>query len=440
MKLQNNSILENVKAFEHSYEGLGTVKVNDYPIFVENLLPGEIADILIKKANSKFAFAKVLKRHNDSPKRIKVLNDKLMESGSAPLANISYNDQLEFKENFVKQLFKRNLHYSNILPILKSSYEWRYRNKLLLFTKNIQNIIKIGLYEKNTHNLIEQDSYDLVSEYSEKVLLWLSKNINNYDCFKNVKNSLISISIRESNFNKEIMLYFTASKSFDLSKQFISDIASEFKNIVSILIIVNDKVVSKYLSQNTYLIDKVGNFTFKYNWNSFFQINSEQNENLYSLLINNLSLDKNKTVIDAYCGIGTISLFLAQKSKKVYGLEIVNEAVINAKENAISNGINNVDFIAGDVIKSIDKIKEKVDILVVDPPRSGLSDEFLSKILDIRPKEIGYISCNPHTMCRDINTLNKSGYEISYLRPCDMFCQTYHIEVVAVLRLKENYL
>ncbi len=255
------------------------------------------------------------------------------------------------------------------------------RNKLLLFTKNIQNIIKIGLYEKNTHNLIEQDSYDLVSKYSEKVLLWLSKNINNYDCFKNVKNSLIGISIRESNFNKEIMLYFTATKSFDLSKQFISDIASEFKNIVSILIIVNDKVVNKYLSQNTYLIDKVGNFTFKYSWNSFFQINSDQTENLYSLLINNLSLDKNKTVIDAYCGIGTISLFLAQKSKKVYGLEIVNEAVINAKENAISNDINNVDFIAGDVIKSIDKIKEKVDILVVDPPRSGLSDEFLSKIL-----------------------------------------------------------
>ncbi len=285
------------------------------------------------------------------------------------------------KKTFVKQLFKRNLHYSNILPILKSSYEWRYRNKLLLFTKNIQNIIKIGLYEKNTHNLIEQDSYDLVSKYSEKVLLWLSKNINNYDCFKNVKNSLIGISIRESNFNKEIMLYFTATKSFDLSKQFISDIASEFKNIVSILIIVNDKVVNKYLSQNTYLIDKVGNFTFKYSWNSFFQINSDQTENLYSLLINNLSLDKNKTVIDAYCGIGTISLFLAQKSKKVYGLEIVNEAVINAKENAISNDINNVDFIAGDVIKSIDKIKEKVDILVVDPPRSGLSDEFLSKIL-----------------------------------------------------------
>ncbi len=239
-----------------------------------------------------------------------------MESGSAPLANISYNDQLEFKENFVKQLFKRNLHYSNILPILKSSYEWRYRNKLLLFTKNIQNIIKIGLYEKNTHNLIEQDSYDLVSKYSEKVLLWLSKNINNYDCFKNVKNSLIGISIRESNFNKEIMLYFTATKSFDLSKQFISDIASEFKNIVSILIIVNDKVVNKYLSQNTYLIDKVGNFTFKYNWNSFFQINSDQTENLYSLLINNLSLDKNKTVIDAYCGIGTISLFLGSKIQK----------------------------------------------------------------------------------------------------------------------------
>nr|WP_307917101.1 methyltransferase domain-containing protein [Mycoplasmopsis bovis] len=125
----------------------------------------------------------------------------------------------------------------------------------------------------------------------------------------------------------------------------------------------------------------MGNFTFKYSWNSFFQINSDQTENLYSLLINNLSLDKNKTVIDAYCGIGTISLFLAPKSKKVYGLEIVNEAVINAKENAISNDINNVDFIAGDVIKSIDKIKEKVDILVVDPPRSGLSDEFLSKIL-----------------------------------------------------------
>ncbi|MCE6090563.1 23S rRNA (uracil(1939)-C(5))-methyltransferase RlmD [Mycoplasmopsis agalactiae] len=437
MKLQNNTAVKNVTAVDHSYEGLGTVKIDDYPIFVENLLPGEIADILIKKANSKFAFAKVIKRYNESTKRIKVVSKKLMESGSAPLANISYSDQLEFKENFVKQLFKRNIHYTDILPILKSDYEWRYRNKLLLFTKNVQNTIKIGLYEKNSHNLIEQDSYDLVSNEAENVLIWLGKNINKYDCFKNVKNALTSITLRESYANKNIMLYFTTSKAFDLSKQFVNDIAKEFDHIETIMVIVNDKVVYSYLSKKPYLIDKIGKFSFKYNWNSFFQINSNQTEKLYSLLLDNLNLDKSKVVLDAYCGIGTISLFLAQKAKKVYGLEIVKEAVINAKENALDNSIHNTEFISGDVIKTIDSINEKIDTVVVDPPRSGLSSEFLNKIIDIKPEEIGYISCNPHTMCRDIDQLIKAGYELSFLRPCDMFSQTYHIEMVAVLKLKE---
>ncbi|EIN15229.1 Hypothetical protein, putative RNA methyltransferase [Mycoplasmopsis agalactiae 14628] len=437
MKLQNNTVVKNVTAIDHSYEGLGTVKIDDYPIFVENLLPGERADILIKKANSKFAFAKVIKRYNDSAKRIKVINEKLMESGSAPLANISYSDQLEFKENFVKQLFKRNIHYTNILPILKSDYEWRYRNKLLVFTKNVQNAIKIGLYEKNSHNLIEQDSYDLVSKEVENVLLWLSKNINNYDCFKNVKNTLVSITLRESYVNKKIMLYFTVSKAFDLSKQFVNDIAKEFGNIETILVIVNDKVVCSYLSEKTCLTDRIGKFSFKYNWNSFFQINSKQTEKLYSLLLDNLNLDSNKVILDAYCGIGTISLFLAQKAKKVYGLEIIKEAVINAKENALANNIRNTEFIAGDVIKTIDSINEKIDTVVVDPPRSGLSSEFLNKIIDIRPAEIGYISCNPHTMCRDLDQLIKAGYELIFLKPCDMFSQTYHIEMVAVLKLKD---
>ncbi|WP_406616946.1 23S rRNA (uracil(1939)-C(5))-methyltransferase RlmD [Mycoplasmopsis adleri] len=436
MKKVNLQVYEKVQAIEHSYQGLGTVKINNFPVFVENLLPGETADILVKNVNSKYADAKVIKLYNKSPIRVDIDNEELMKSGSTALANLKYEDQLAFKGNNVKYLFNRNIHYSNILPILPSSKIWNYRNKLAVFTELLNNKIELGLYEKKTHNLIPQKSYDLALNPINDLLIWIQNNINNYPEIIKEGNSFNQILVKCSSLNDEMLLVFNAQKPFQLPKKFIEDVHNAFPKLLSILIVYKDKIINQYISQNTCLIDKIGNFTFKVNYNSFFQINPYQSNNLYNLLFDNMKLSKDDIVLDAYSGIGTISIMIANRVKWVYGLEIVKEATRDAIENAKLNNVNNVTFYASDVLKTIDKIDQKLTKIIVDPPREGLHPNFLKKIVEISPNEVGYISCNYHTLCRDCDLLIKEGYELVYLRPCDMFSQTHHIEVVAILRKK----
>ncbi|WP_338822524.1 23S rRNA (uracil(1939)-C(5))-methyltransferase RlmD [Mycoplasmopsis felifaucium] len=436
MKKIDLKVYKDVKCIDHTYEGLGTVKIEDNPVFVDNLLPGEIADIEIKKVNSRFGLGKVINLKKKSNLRTDECNEKLMKSGSASLANISYDNQLDFKENMVKYLFNRNIHFNNIEPVLKSEHIWNYRNKLTVFTKLIQNNIKIGLFEKNTHNLIEQDSYDLAQKPIEKLILWITKNINNYPEIVKSANCFDQLTVRYSSYSDKLLLIFKVLKPFKLPKLFIQDLKYNFSNLQSVLIVNNNRILNKYISENTCLIDKIGDYTFKLDWNSFFQINTYQTEKLYNLLFDNLKVNNSDIILDAYSGIGTIGIMLANKVKKVYGLEIIENATKNSIENAKLNSINNAEFYSGDVLQSIDKITEKINTIIVDPPREGLDNKFLNKILDLKPAQIGYISCNYHTMCRDIDLLTKSGYKLEYLRPCDMFSQTHHIEVVGVLTLK----
>ncbi|MBZ4218038.1 23S rRNA (uracil(1939)-C(5))-methyltransferase RlmD [Mycoplasma tauri] len=433
MIVREGIILNNVQAFDHSFEGLGVINIDGYRIFVDNLLPGEYADILIKKSNSKFAFAKVVKRHNDSPQRIDINNEQLMASGAVSLSNISYENQLSFKQKVVESLFKRNLNIDIVKDILPSREKWRYRNKITVFIKKAKNGYKTGLFEKNTHNLIEQKNYLLASTEVEKILLFVNEYFKNNNPFDS-KSFPESLTIRESNLNNNKLLIFDGKDQFSLNKLFIKELKHSFPNIKNIIALNKGRFIKKYLDQETFIIDKIGSFNFVINYNSFFQVNSYQTHNLYNLLIDNLNIKRTDVVLDAYSGIGTISLFLAQKAKKVIGLEIISDAVKNAKENAILNNVNNLDFFAGDVINSINKVKDKIDIVVVDPPRSGLDKKFLNKIMDLNCDQIGYISCNPNTLCRDSKILVENGYELVFIQPCDMFCQTHHVETVAIFK------
>ncbi|MBU4691778.1 23S rRNA (uracil(1939)-C(5))-methyltransferase RlmD [Mycoplasma sp. ES3225-GEN-MYC] len=436
MKLKAGEILDNVKAIMLSYEGMGVVKINDYSIFVENLLVDETANIVIKKANTKFAFAKVLKHITISPKRIKPDNEKLMESGSTPIAMLSYKDQLLFKEEFVKYLFGRNIHFENVAEILPNPKPWGYRNKITVFCDEINGKFVLGLFEKNTHNLIEQTSYDLAHPKLNEVILWLDNNINNYQSLKNSVNNINSFTFRYSEASEEGLIIINANKMLKIDNKLITDITNKFNWIVNIIVNLESKNSNKYfalLDSKTSILDKIDSLSFNLEWNSFFQINSAQTNNLYNLLINNLDLNKNDIVVDAYSGVGTIALKIAPFVKTVYGLEIINEAVMNARDNAKLNNIENALFYSGDVNKTIFKIEQNPNVIIVDPPRSGISTQFLETIIKINPEKIGYISCNVHTMCRDIDYLRNNGYQLIYLRPCDMFSQTHHIECVGVL-------
>ncbi|QBF34850.1 23S rRNA (uracil(1939)-C(5))-methyltransferase RlmD [Mycoplasmopsis phocirhinis] len=435
MKFSKNQIINNVKAINLSYEGLGVVKLNNYTIFVENLLTGESADIEIKKANNKFAFAKVIKRFDSSQQRLNIANEQLMKSGATPLAILSYSDQLKFKEEFVKYLFARNIHFDNVFSILENKKPWAYRNKITVFVSKQNSKIIFGLYEKNTHNIIEQYSYDLANEEINHLIKWLSNNINNFNEFIANIDAIESFTFRYSKTFDEHLIIINAKKNIKIGQNFLKIISSHFPNLVNIIINIKSNKKNKYfalLNNKNSIKDKIGKNIVNINWNSFFQVNSSQTERLYQLLIDNLKVDKNDIVIDAYCGVGSIALSIAPYVKKVYGLEIIQDAVLNAKQNARINNINNCEFFAGDVEDNFFKIKN-ANILVVDPPRSGLSTNFINLILKYKPKKIGYISCNIHTMCRDIDLFLKNGYKLDYLRPCDMFSQTHHIECVGVL-------
>ncbi|MCS4537179.1 23S rRNA (uracil(1939)-C(5))-methyltransferase RlmD [Mycoplasma sp. CSL7475-4] len=441
MKFNKNQIINNVEAINLSYEGMGVVKIDDYPLFVENLLVGEIADIVIKKANNKFAFAKVLKRHKISPQRINVPNEQLMESGSTAIAMLSYEGQLKFKEEFVKYLFGRNIHFDNVLPILKSKNEWNYRNKITVFVSESNGQVIFGLYEKNTHNIIQQTNYDLAHKNINTMIKWLEKNINNFNEFIENIWYIDSFTFRYSESYDEFIVIINTNHFVKLSEDFLASFVAKFPNLVNIILNIKSKKKDRSISllnNKTGIKDKIGNLVVNINWNSFFQINSSQTYNLYKLLIDNLNLNKNDVVIDAYSGVGTIALTIAPLVKKVYGLEIIPEAVQNAEQNANINNITNSVFYAGDVNKNIFKIND-ANILIVDPPRSGMSTEFFNSVIKYKPEKIGYISCNVHTMCRDIDMLQRNGYKLEYLRPCDMFSQTHHIECVGVLtKNREN--
>ncbi|MGV2392484.1 UNVERIFIED_CONTAM: 23S rRNA (uracil(1939)-C(5))-methyltransferase RlmD [Campylobacter lari] len=257
--------------------------------------------------------------------------------------------------------------------------------------------------------------------------------MNKYDCFTSNKDKLRQITARYSDTFDELLLIFDITNDIKFDNEFLYDIKYNFPMLKTIVVVNNYSFIRSYISNETFIKDKIGDLVFKINYNSFFQINSFQTNNLYNLLLTNLPLKKSDTVLDAYCGIGTITLKVAPKVKKIVGIELVKDAIANAKENAKLNNIYNAEFYSGDVISTIDKIKEKFDVIIVDPPRAGLDIRFLNKLIEMNPKAIGYISCNPHTLCRDVDLLTKGGYKIKTLIPCDMFSQTHHIEVVTVL-------
>ncbi|BAP01294.1 23S rRNA methyltransferase protein [Mycoplasmopsis californica HAZ160_1] len=436
MEFKKGQILKDVEATQLSYEGMGVVKIDNYSIFVENLLPGEKADIFIQKANNKFGFARCIKRVVLSPIRQEVINEALMDSGSTSLAMLPYEKQLEFKENFVTYLFGRNIHFEDVKKIIPNQKPWGYRNKLTVFVKVVNNVIKLGLYRKNTHDLVEQSSYDLAYSEINKVILWLQKNINKYYKIVRQGDLLESITFRFSQLENKMLVIFNVKNKMLFTESFIREFTSQNSNIKNIIVTWIDKKKMNYqtlIRDDASLKDLVGNVQINYGWNSFFQVNTQQANILYTTLIDNLSLTNEDVVVDAYSGAGSIALKIANKVKKVYGLEIINQAVLNAIQNAKLNGVDNAEFITGDVNITIFKVKEKVTTVIVDPPRAGLSSSFLATIVKMQPEKIGYISCNVHTMCRDVDLLQNNGYKLVFLQPCDMFSQTHHIELVGVL-------
>lgn len=433
---------------DYTHDGLGVVKINNFPLFVEDVVVGEEVEIKVTKLKKNLGYAKLINIIKKSPNRVDVVE----KTSGANLLHLSYEEQLKFKTNKVKNILDKIVGKGqvNVLETLGMKNPYNYRNKSVVPVQKINNEIKMGYYKPSTHTVV--NSYNCKIQYDEHNVLIndireIIKNLNLsvYD-ENNHQGALRHIMLRTNRDKTEIMIGIIAKEKFVGLKEFVDEIVSLDNRIKSIILNINDKKTNvifgdytEVLYGNEFISDYLGDLKFNISLKSFYQVNPIQTELLYDTAIKLADVKRDDTVIDAYCGIGTISLSVAKKSKKVYGIEVVDAAINNAKENAKNNNIDNVTFLLGkseNVIKDLIKNKEKIDVVIVDPPRKGCDESFLRSLNDMNIKKIVYVSCNPATLARDINIMQSFGYKVGDVQPVDMFPQTVHVECVTLLTKK----
>lgn len=441
-------------AFEDlTHDGAGVAKVNGFPIFVQNALPGESGQVKVIKVKKGYAFGKLIKHHTISEQRVEAPCPVYKQCGGCQLQHVSYEGQLQFKQKQVKDVMARIGHLPDV-PVhstLGMNDPWRYRNKAQVPVAEREGGLVAGFYQQRSHDIINMDACLIQQQANDDVVQAVKSicekhGVSAYQEQKH-KGSLRHIMARYGLVTGEIMVVIvTRTAELPNKKRIIEDIIEAVPNVKSIVQNVNSKRTNVILGNQTnvlwgeeYIYDYIGDVKFAISAKSFYQVNPEQTKVLYDKALEYADLTGEETVIDAYCGIGTISLFLAQKAKKVYGVEIVPEAIEDAKRNAELNGIHNAEFAVGEaevVIPNWYKQGIKADVIVVDPPRKGCDEALLNTIIEMKPKKVVYVSCGPATLARDLAILEKGGYETVEVQPVDMFPHTTHVENVAVLTLK----
>ena len=389
--------------------GRGITKLDDKTCFVSNALVGEEVNIEINNIKSKYIEANSKEVINKSPNRQAPKCPFYLTCGGCNIMHMNYDSQLEFKKNKVEGILHKFADIDGVVKDIIPSDEFNYRNKVTL--KVINN--KLGYFKDKSNDLVAIDKCLLVSNKINEVINKLnSVNLNNID----------EVLIR-SNYKDELLLCLIGK---NIEKEYYLNHLSDIDNIV--IIDNNDKLIIK---GNDYIIDKIDDMLFKVSVESFFQVNSIQVKNLYDKVLEYAKLTGKERVLDLYCGTGTIGMFLSKKAKYVYGIEINESAVKDANYNKKLNNINNIEFLCEDANKIKNNYKN-IDLVVVDPPRSGLGENAIKTIIDINPKRIVYVSCDPVTLARDLKILQQN-YLIKELIPVDMFPNTYHCESIAVI-------
>ena len=436
------------------YEGEGIAKINDtFPIFIEGALNGERVNVRIVKSKKNFAYGKLLEVIEPSLERCEAKCSIHKRCGGCKLQHSTYKEQLNFKFERVKDCITKigKLDESIVQFPLGMDEPWGYRNKVQLPIGMVNGELKIGFFAPRSHEIIDMETCLIQDEIADKVVgitrSWIKKNNikpYNIDGKYDETGILRHIMIRRGFTTNEVMVVLVTNGSKLPNKdEFISLITENIPGIKSIVQNINSKPTNVILGQECITLwgdprisDYIGEFKFNISPLSFFQVNPIQTEVLYNKALEYAGLTGDETVFDAYCGTGTITLFLSQKAKKVYGVEIIPQAIENANINAKENNVNNVEFFVGEsevVIPDLINKGIKADVVVVDPPRKGCDVKLLNAITNIDAKKIVYVSCDPSTLARDLAILEGNGYKTVKVQPVDMFPHTAHIENVALL-------
>jgi len=442
-----------IEIIDQGHEGQGVGKIEGFTVFVEGAIAGETVEVRIIKVEKNFAYGKLLRIIKEADSRIIPECPVFKRCGGCQLQHMSYEAQLSFKTKLVRETIQRigGLENVKVYDAIGMKEPWNYRNKAQYPVGTIDNNIIFGFYANRSHEIIEgqdciiQDakSYEIAKHAA---LYFQEHKIPAYD-EKTGKGLVRHVMVRTGFKTGKIMLVIvTNAYNFPESQAFCEYIKSKFPEIKSIVQNINKRntnVVlgdsSKILMGSDHILDKIGEYTFKISPLSFFQVNPIQTEVLYEKAVEYAGLTGKETVFDLYSGIGTISLFLSAKAKKVYGIEVVMPAVKDAIENANFNNIKNTEFICGEVEKVVPELYSKgvkADVVVLDPPRKGCESVLIDTVAAMGPKRIVYVSCNPSTLARDLKVFAEKGYVAKEIQPVDMFPQTHHVETVTLIELK----
>lgn len=437
------------KCVDLSFEGKGVVKLSYGVVFVDGLFPGEEAEIEIEYKRAGNYFGKVHRLITKSPDRIQPKCGVCTACGGCQFQQLSYEAQLKYKTKKVQDAFNRNkVENIEVLPTIPNDFPYEYRNKIQVpIGRDPHGHIVSGFYRSGTHKIIPVDKCWIEDKRAGKIILELKNLMKEfhyapYD--EDTRSGLIRhVLIRTSLHYDEIMVTLVTNKDeFKGKNNFVKEWVKRCPNIKSVIQNINTRDTNVILGEKERVLfgpsvikDSILGVDFLISSKSFFQVNPTQVEKLYKTAIEFANLSKEEKIFDAYCGIGTISLCASKYVGKVIGAEIVKEAIIDAKKNAKINNISNADFIcgdAGDVLETLINNGEKFSTVFVDPPRKGLDEKFINKLLELKPEKVVYVSCDPETLARDIKILS-SKYKIEKIQPVDMFSQTFHVETVVSL-------
>lgn len=465
-KIKKGSEL-NLKIESLIYGGKGISKYDGLVIFTNNVLPGQLIKAKIIRKKKSFLEAIPLEVLKESPFKTKEKCIHFYDCGGCKTQDLEYKEQLSQKENQIIESLKHlgNIKIQKIEPMLKSDQIYEYRNKMEFSFSNNRWLISnerglknekpknfaLGLHPpKRFDKVVDLDYCDIQTKLSNQILNLVKKesirqNLQPYDIINHI-GFIRNIIIKHPKFSNEVMINIVTSyEDVELLTPIVNKLINLSDNIKSIVNTINNKksdsaygMPQKLLYGKKFISEYLNELEFEISADSFFQTNSTQALEMYEYVKNQCNLTGTEIVYDFYCGTGSISIFVAKNAKKVFGFEIVESAIEDAKKNALKNNVLNTEFYCGDLSKMLENYNEIIkknpcDVLILDPPRAGLHPKTLKEVLKINPKKIIYVSCNPTTQARDVREFINSNYIMGMVQPIDMFPHTHHIECVITL-------
>ncbi len=438
-------------------EGEGIGHVGEFTLFIKDALIGDVIEGKVIKVKKTYGYGKLLKVVTPSKSRTEARCEKARACGGCQIQEMDYAAQLRFKHKKVSENLRRIGGIScPVEPCLGMQSPWRYRNKAQVpFGYDREGTLKAGFYAGHTHDIIDMEDCVLTPECVADVIRAVKSWMLRYGvrAYEEEKGSglIRHVLVRKGFHTGEVMVCLIArSARIPFRDELLKclqeiDFASRGEKLTSVCLNINEKPGNTILGPETltlsgqsYIEDTIGSVRFRISPNSFFQVNPEMTQVLYGKALEFAGLSGQETVWDLYCGIGTISLFLAQKAKKVYGVEIVPQAIEDAKQNAELNGLENTEFFTGKAEEVLPSWyaahpEEKIDVICVDPPRKGCDPACLDTMVRMAPEKIVYVSCDSATLARDLKYLSENGYQVEKVQPVDQFGHTCHVETVVLL-------